>query len=341
MLPPQSHTNRLCRRMLMCVLSAFLFNAPNVRYQGHYQPDHNQLCCAQSSPPLVHETPGSKILPSSPYLKVSPPVRILSDFQEWEGDQQPHTLSVVELNRGGFKYWGYYGLNYGRGTGLARSNDLLRWTKYEKNPLWYNARWTSAIIDTEQPGRLYFAITRDYDTPESYIVLASSEDGIHLKEIGTLVKKHAGGRIRNQNPNLYRDPVTGKFLLTFYRSNRKDSSSIICKAANNVAGLMNASEKLLLHDTETLAAPNLLYIPRASMYFLSTEIYPKLSSGAEWQIKVFFSENAEGPYQPVMNNPIQSGGRACLFQHIFDGRYYGFQSHLAEKWVMEVIRDLP
>jgi hypothetical protein len=286
--------------------------------------------------PLVHETALPLLLPDL-YLKISKPVRILPDAQNWEGDQQPHTLSVVELNRGGYRYWGYYGLDQGRGIGLAKSNDLEHWTKYEKNPLMRNARWTSAIADPASPGRLYFAFTKDYDTLESNIVLACSDDGIQITQIETLVEKHAGGMTRNQNPHLFRDPATGKHLLLFYRSNRKDSSSILSKTADTISGLAKAPEKLLLHDTETLAAPNLLFVSGA--YYLATEIYP----GNEWQVKIFTSRNADGPYLPVKNNPVQSGGRACLFQHIFDGKYYGFQSHQGENgWEMELIKgDLP
>ena len=62
---------------------------------------------------------------AAPYLKLTAPRHVLPDAQKWEGDQFPHTMSVLELNRGGFRYWGWYGLNEGRGIGLARSNDLL------------------------------------------------------------------------------------------------------------------------------------------------------------------------------------------------------------------------
>ncbi len=67
------------------------------------------------------------------YLQLPEPQRLTWPAQDWEGDQQPHTLSVIELNRGGFRYWGWYGLNHGRGIGLARSNDLVHWNKYEGN----------------------------------------------------------------------------------------------------------------------------------------------------------------------------------------------------------------
>jgi hypothetical protein len=285
-----------------------------------------------------------------PYLKLTDPVRILPEPQAWEGDQQPHTLSVVELNRGGFKYWGYYGLNEGRGTGLCRSNDLVHWTKYEKNPLWTKARWTSVVAgaDPAHPGRLHLAITRDYNTAQSHMVLASSDDGIHLKELKVLVPKGAAPRNRTQNPNLYRDPLSGKFVLTFYRGNDDNYFDIVQKSAANVLDLDKAEERVLMHDTATVAAPTLLYVKNVlgagkGVYYLVTEIYPgryATPPAGEWQVKVFWSEKLEGPYVPCAGNPVQAKERACLFQHVFNGRYYGYQSHLehpSEKWIMELI----
>lgn len=281
------------------------------------------------------------------YLHLSKPQRILEHAQPWEGDQQPHTLSVVELDRGGYKYWGWYGLNNGRGTGLARSNDLLHWTKYAKNPLWLNARWTSVLkgADPAHPDVLYFAITRDYDTPTSHIVLATSTDGIHLSEVGTLVQPVAGQR--NQNPNLYRDPVSGRFILTFYRGNDQDHFDIVSKSADRIDGLSAAPEKLVMRTAETIAAPTLLYVPKAGadgkgVYFLATEIYPGRydAQKAGWQVEVFYSNRPDGGFRPVAGNPVQVGERACLFQFIFHGKYYGFQSHLdhsTEQWEMEVL----
>jgi hypothetical protein len=64
-------------------------------------------------------------------------------------------------------------------------NDLVNWTKYGKNPLWNDARWPTVLqnVDRKHPRLLYFAITRGYDTPSSYIVLATSEDGIHRTQM--------------------------------------------------------------------------------------------------------------------------------------------------------------
>ena len=287
-----------------------------------------------------------------PYLRLSEPKRILEQAQTWEGDQQPHTLSVVELNRGGFRYWGYYGLNEGRGTGLAFSQDLVHWTKYEKNPLWKNARWTSVLsgADPRHPGRLHYAITRNYDTPQSHIVLASSDDGIHLKELKVLVKPKPAPRNRNQNPNLFRDPVSKQFVLTYYSGNDDNHFDVVARSATRIGDLAAAPERILLHETTILAAPTMLHLkpgPGSAQggYYLATEICPQVGpkpTDVEWQVKVFHSERLEGPYRPVSNNPVQTADRACLFQHSFQGRYFGFQSHRLQTnpidvWEMEVI----
>ena len=287
--------------------------------------------------------------PGVGYLKLTTPRRVLSAAQSWEGNEFPHTLSVLELNRGGFHYWGWYGLNEGRGIGLARSNDLVNWTKYEGNPLWMNARWPSVLAkaDPKHKSTLYFAITRDYDTSSSHIVLASSGDGIHLKEEKVLVAGVPDQR--NQNPNLFRDPRSGRFYLTFYRGNDHDQFEIISKNAWRVQDLGSAAEKVLIQSRETVAAPTLLYVKnmpgaRGAMgvYFLATEIYPHRYTDdpeGEWQIKVFASDSPDGDFEPVAGNPVMRGQRACLFQHIFNNRFYGFDCHLdsPDQWVLEEV----
>ena len=284
------------------------------------------------------------------YLKLSPSRRVLASAQLWEGNEFPHTLSVLEIKRGAYRYWGWYGLNEGRGIGLARSNDLVHWTKYGANPLWTNARWPSVLAkaNPEDKGLLYFAITRDYDTPSSHIVLATSRDGIHLKEEKVLV---AGvPNQRNQNPNLFRDPNSGRFYLTFYRGNDHDHFEIVSKSTSSVTDLDKAPEKVLLKSETTLAAPTLLYLKhgrnirgrRAAIYYLATEIYPYRYSDnpqGEWQVKVFFADSPDGDFQPVDGNPIMKGQRACLFQHVFHRRFYGYDCHLEtpDHWTLETV----
>lgn len=285
-----------------------------------------------------------------PYLQLSSPRRVMSEAQSWEGKEFPHTLSVVELNRDGYRYWGWYGLNEGGGIGLTRSNDLMSWTKYEKNPLWTDARWPSVLqnADRKHPKLLYFAITRGYDTPSSYIVLATTEDAIHLTQKKTLVPPVPNQR--NQNPNLFRDPRSGRFYLTFYRGNDHDHFEIISKSAQRVQDLDKAPEKLLMQTTETIAAPTLLYLKSAAggkkdVYYLATEIYPHRYTDnpeGEWQVKVFWADSPDGRFVPVVGNPVLRGQRACLFQHVFNARFYGFDCHLdaPDHWELE-LTDAP
>src|ERR1700732_1215046 len=189
-----------------------------------------------------------------PYLQLITPRHVLVEAQKWEGDQYPHTMTVLGFNRDGFRYWGGYGLNEGRGIGLARSKDLVNWTKYADNPLWNNARWPSVLAkaDPKHPDVLYFAITRDYATPSSHIVLATSTDDIHLQEEKVLVPGVPNQR--NQNPNLFRDPKSGRFYLSFYRGNDHDHFEIISKSAANIEEIDKAPEKVLIRDTVTIAA---------------------------------------------------------------------------------------
>jgi hypothetical protein len=280
------------------------------------------------------------------YLNLTTPRQVLPDAQPWEGKEFPHTMAVLELNRDGFRYWGWYGLNEGGGIGLARSNDLVHWTKYEHNPLWTNARWPSVLerADPKDPSLFYFAITRDYDTPSSHIVLATSRDGIHLKEERILVPGVPNQR--NQNPNLFRDPASGRFFLTFYRGNDNDHFEIVSRNAADVLSLGRAPEKILIRSSETVAAPTLLYIkPKGKsegIYYLATEIYPHRYTNnpeGEWQVKVFAANAPDGDFHPVAGDPVMKGQRACLFQHIFNGRFYGYDCHLQtpDKWVLEEV----
>lgn len=282
--------------------------------------------------------------PSAPdsYLKLGKPRPVLFQHQRWEGDQFPHTLSVAMLNRQGFRYWGWYGLNEGRGIGLARSNDLIHWEKYPRNPLLKNARWPSVLANANphKPGLLYIAYTRDYDTPTSYIVLAATRDLVHITPIKTLVQPVTNQR--NQNPNLFRDPRTGRFYLTWYRGYHP--SEIVSRSADRVEDLDSAAERVLLSSEETLAAPNLLYMPpsgeassAAGVYYLATEIHP---GGIEWQTKIFTSDSPDGPFKPLADGPVLRDGRACLFQHVFANRFYGYVCREVsdEAWALELVQ---
>ena len=321
-----------------------------------------------------------------PYLQLSQPRQVLAEAQAWEDQQFPHTMSVLERRSGGYRYWGWYGLENGRGIGLARSNDLLHWNKYPGNPLQTNARWPSVLdhVEREHPETVYLAFCRNFDPPSgdavntadnnvvrisnSYIVLAKSTDGIHITQVKTLVEPMPDQH--NQNPDLFRDPSSGRYYLTFYRGNEKDQFAIISRNAAAPEGLSEASEKVLLYSTETIAAPNLLYVApppgagrkevrsagasgssdaarsdgrHSGVYYLAIEIYPYRDTdnpAGEWQVKILTGDAPDGRFRPVAGDPIAlRGQRACLFQHIFGNRFYGYACHKAtgEQWILEEV----
>jgi hypothetical protein len=273
---------------------------------------------------------------SVPYLPLTTPRPILDQAQPWESDESPHSLSVIEWNREKFRYWGWYGLTSGRGIGLARSNDLLHWTKFNQNPVWPNAQWPSALAgaNPHNKNQIYFAVTRDYDTPSSYIVLASSTDGLHLTEERVLVAKIEGQR--NQDPNLFHDPQTDKFFLTFSRATDPGLAlsaapghfEIVSKCARSIDDLGNSAERLLLKSSTPIAAPNLLYIPRGNRASTPPSDIYYLALAAANQVQIYWSDSADGKFFPAKNNPVLDDGHACLFQHIFNSRLYAFDCHL-------------
>ncbi|HZW81455.1 MAG TPA: hypothetical protein VFF50_13355, partial [Candidatus Deferrimicrobiaceae bacterium] len=52
------------------------------------------------------QTTGSATESSIPYLQLTAPRHVMPDAQPWEGKEFPHTFSVLELNRDGYRYWG-------------------------------------------------------------------------------------------------------------------------------------------------------------------------------------------------------------------------------------------
>jgi hypothetical protein len=142
----------------------------------------------------------------------------------------------------------------------------------------------------------------------------------------------------------------GRFYLTFYRGNDHDHFEIVSKNASRVQDLDKAPEKVLMTTTETVAAPTLLYLKKAPkakgkearIYYLATEVYPHRYTSdpeGEWQVKVFYADTPDGNFQPVLDNPVMRSQRACLLQHIFNGRFVGYDCHLQapDQWVLEEV----
>ncbi len=248
------------------------------------------------------------------YYQLNFPQTELVRDQAWEATA-PHSLSVVEVNSGGYTYWGYYGLQDGcGGVGLARSNDLINWTKYSLNPLFSNGRWPSVLkVDKT----FYMLYTKDF-CATSYIILAESTDGIAFSDVKQIVLPQTG--YRNQNPNLFFNPNDGQYYLYWYNGN--DSNNFIIKArkAPTPEGLDNpATETIVLQSSNTLAAPNMLF--RDGTYFLSTE--SKDSSG-NWIVDIYSSTSPTSGFSMLPGNPIIPDGAACNFQHVFGTQLHDY-----------------
>ncbi|MGC8654028.1 MAG: hypothetical protein ACP5US_08585, partial [Candidatus Kryptoniota bacterium] len=154
-------------------------------------------------------------------------VIMVGDSGKWDADKV-HTISVLEVNKGGFKYWGYYGLAYyaifgGLDTnllkaGLAMSNDLVHWKKYNGNPIINsNCRWPSVI--KVGPTFYMFSAAYDHTTNDSRIVMRKSKDGIHFGEAEIVVPADRG--MQNQNPFIYYDRRDRHFYLFYYHGIEK------------------------------------------------------------------------------------------------------------------------
>jgi hypothetical protein len=298
----------------------------------------------------------------APPLEFGAPTPLVAAPQPWEAGQYPHTLSILPLDRGGYRYWGWYGLNGGRGLGLARSNDLLHWDKDPGNPLLLDARWPSAVPGPD-PGRpeIYLAFTRNYDydlrtssagyavsLSTSYIVLGVSTDGAHVQVLKTLVPGAPGER--RQNPNLFRDPRSGRYHLTYYRGNDKDRYEIVGRSAASPEELDAAADSVLLRSSWTLAAPALLYAPgpggAPGLYYLLTEVHGRYKDGpSEWMVAAFAGPAPEGPFSTVAL-PLLTGERGCPFPFVAGGKVAAVLCRMtdarAQAWQLELaVAPLP
>lgn len=259
------------------------------------------------------------------YWSLSAPATVLADPQVWE-TTPPHSLSVVEANRNGYRYWGYYGLQACGGVGLAFSNDLSTWIKHEANPIIPGGRWPSVLL---VDGTYYMAYTQNFCAGGSYITLATSPDGITFTDQGTLAGSEEG--MRNQNPNLFRGP-DGTYFLYWYRGNDSNLFEIRAKSASSIAGLLSAATStVVLSSSSTMAAPNMLY--RDNTYYLAIETG---DSSGQWSVRVSTSTSPVSGFQELPSNPVLSGGAACLSQHIFDNTLHDFYCQLTGlTWTLE------
>lgn len=252
--------------------------------------------------------------PGLGYYEFGPATTVMTRTEAWE-TQAPHTLSVIELNREGYRYWAYYGLADCGGIGLARSNDLVNWQKWPEPLLNRDGERWPAVLKVGEV--IYMIYDRDH-CGTSHLVMRTSRDGVHFDpDYRVIVPQQPG--VRNQNPALFRDPREGRFYLYWYRGgNDVGYWQIRMRSATTVEGLADpASERVLIDVPYELAAPNMLAYD--GVYFLSTEVNENA-----WKTKIYAGPSPGGPFTPLPDAPQLSDNQACLFQHVFTTTMHGY-----------------
>lgn len=258
------------------------------------------------------------------YYSLSSPKLILEKGPEGAFDsKRTHTMSIVELNKDGYKYWAYYhgfnGTNIKHDMGLAYSNDLENWVKEESNPIIPDLRWgTVVVVD----GIVNMFGTRNYGG-DSYIVRLSSEDGKNFKEEETAVAPVKGEK--NQNPFIFYDDRTATYRLYYYHF--EDGKCYIEeKHSKDIAQVAKAEANKVLSDDEfILAAPSMMF--KDGKYWLAAETLHEVKGRKVWKTIMFSSRHPYKGFFRVDNHEILVDSDACYFQHIFDNRLVGVYSH--------------
>lgn len=278
--------------------------------------------------------------PEPGYFAFGPASTIMQQETAWGEGSAPHTLSVVaapstgayDPGTGPYPYYGYYGPQGSGYIGIAGSYDLLTWTRLPynpppnsgiNNPLFINngERWPSVYKD----GSTYYMVhTMNYGAP-SYLVYRTSTDGLSWTAPTTIIQDGTN----NQNPSLFKDPVSGNYYLYWYRG--ESGWSIMYRTASTVAGLASASNVLLINSAVTLAAPQMMYYD--GVYYLSTEILESV-----WKVRMYASASPQGPFTVLPGNPVLDDGSACLFQHLIDTKVYEYYCKQATNgtWTLDM-----
>jgi|YelNatPaOPRAMG01_1025707.scaffolds.fasta_scaffold03852_9 hypothetical protein len=267
-------------------------------------------------------------------------VILKGDSGKWDYNKV-HTLSVVEANMDGYKYWGYYGLAYYGGdpalrkAGLVRSNDLIHWEKYNGNPIIKgDCRWPTVVLSNSVFYMFYAEYNKEND---SRIVMLSSKDGIHFSHKVVVVPREKGKQ--NQNPFIYFNKNDEHFYLVYYNGIERSKNpndnvwNIKIRKSKNINKLYSARSVTLLSSKHTAAAPSIAFFN--GKYYLLIEAIGKEN---QWITLGYESKNIDGNYQEVSNNPVLSNDDACAFQYVFNDELYIFYSHCIDlpKWNWEL-----
>jgi hypothetical protein len=256
-----------------------------------------------------------------------------------------HTLSIVEANLDGFRYWGYYGLDHYendvhlRKAGIIRSNNLTDWVKYEGNPIIAsNCRWPTVVISNG----VFYMFYAEYKAPnsDSRIVMVESSNGIDFDNKKVIVP-YANGE-QNQNPFIYFNMNDNTFYLFYYngteRSKENPRWSVYVKKSKSITDLADQKPYEVVTSNKTLAAPSVAFYNNT--YYMLVEEFNDERSG--WVTNAFQSDYIDKGYQRVSNNPVLYKNDACAFQYVLDNNLYVTYSHCLSlkegKWIMRIMK---
>jgi hypothetical protein len=271
------------------------------------------------------------------------------DSAKWDYNKT-HTLSVVEADKDGYKYWGYYGLSYYGGDpalrkgGLARSNDLIHWEKYPGNPIIpHDCRWPSVILYKN----VFYMFYAEYDADnDSRIVLLTSKDGIHFGDKTEVVAREKG--TQNQNPFIVLNEKDKYFYLTYYHGKERDEDNnkniwqIRILKSKTLEHLKDAAPKTLLSEHHTIASPSIVYFHK-KYYLLIEALKSEIWSATnKWTTEAYACNTIDGPYKKLSNSPVLFNDDACAFQYLFNNQIYIFYSHcndiINSNWDLRMVK---
>ena len=273
-------------------------------------------------------------------------VVIQGDKCNWDANTV-HTMSIVEANKDGYKYWAYYGLDHYndqdkhvRKSGLARSNDLENWEKYAYNPIIHNnCRWPTVVYKN---GVFYMFYAEYNNEFGSQIVMKTSTNGLDFENKVVVVPYVEGEQ--NQNPFIYFNEDDSNFYLFYYngteRAKTNKAWNIMLKKSKDIYKLKEVKTKTVISAKETIAAPSIAHYN--GTYYLLVEEFNDSKAMDRWVTNAFYSDKIDGEYKRVTNNPILWNNDACAFQYIFDNKLYVTFSHAlnTEKsiWNLKMIK---
>jgi len=258
--------------------------------------------------------------------------KVVLDYNSscWDGARGgPHTLDVVELNKDGYRYWGYYGTADHNAVGLAFSNDLENWTRYSTTaPLIVGFGWPTVGVQNDL---IYMFYIKGGVLDKIYWATSPVSDGYTFTEQGLAV-----GASSSHDPFLWHNPVDGEWYLLWKEN--INVGTIKCCHAKNISDLPSSPYMILRTETNgyygTLAAPGTFY--SNGIYYLSDESCPGL-----WQMRAFYSDILEeGCFNGACecsNSPILSNNDACGFPHVEGNKLYYYWSHgLGPGWNLKL-----